>query len=184
MSLIPEFAFSPLHGLLVLGLLIAARYGPILAADRAGLRRADFFPPLEGREQQAMPVFMLSQLALLLYPFFLTLKFGTPWVWLGAPLMAAGWLLIGLAAAAFGRGAGQLASGVYRFSRNPMYVGYFLYFAGVGLATASWLYLLLALIEQIALAWIIRSEERWCLTQYGEPYRRYMQSVGRYLGGR
>jgi protein-S-isoprenylcysteine O-methyltransferase Ste14 len=97
--------------------------------------------------------------------------------------MAAGWLLIGLAAAAFGRGTGQLASGVYRFSRNPMYVGYFLYFAGVGLATASWLYLLLALIEQIALGWIIRSEERWCLAQYGEPYRRYMQSVGRYLGG-
>ncbi len=65
-----------------------------------------------------------------------------------------------------------------------MYVGYFLYFTGVGLATASWLYIVSAVLQQITLYWLIRGEERWCLAEYGEPYRRYTQEVRRYLGRR
>ena len=65
-----------------------------------------------------------------------------------------------------------------------MYGGYLLYYVGIGLVTASWLYLAVLFVYEIALYWLIRGEERWCLATYGEPYRRYMQQVRRYVGRR
>jgi protein-S-isoprenylcysteine O-methyltransferase Ste14 len=63
-----------------------------------------------------------------------------------------------------------------------MYVAYFLIYMGIGLATASWLYLLMALIRQISEYWIILSEERWSIESFGQPYEDYCQKVRRYLG--
>lgn len=184
MMLAPEFSLSPLHGLVLIGPLLLARIGILLLLNPNAVRRVSVNPPLAAHARWAMPVYLFSEGALLIYPFFLTIKPGTVWMFIGLPLMAAGLALVGLSALAFARTEGQLHSGIYRFSRNPMYVGFFLYFTGVGLVTASWLYLLLAVLEQIALYWFIRAEERWCLEEYGEPYRRYMREVRRYVGRR
>ena len=72
-------------------------------------------------------------------------------------------------------------NGVYRFSRNPIYIAYFLCFIGMALLTASALLLTLVLVFQISAHWIIRAEERWCLERFGAAYARYMQKVRRYL---
>ena len=184
MRLLPEFSFHPLNGLALLFPLILARFGIMLALNPNALRRADVTPPVENEARWAMPVYMLSEFLLVAYPFFLTIKGTAVWLLVGVPLMAAGLALVALSALAFAHNQGQLSDGVYRVSHNPMYVGYFLYFVGIGLVTASWLYLLLAAVEQIALYWIIRAEERWCLAEYGEAYRHYSQTVPRYLGRR
>lgn len=52
--------------------------------------------------------------------------------------------------------------GLYRFSRNPMYVSYFVYFAGCVLLTRSRLLAALVLLFQLSEHWIILAEERWC----------------------
>jgi len=184
MALAPEFNFSLWHGVALLAPMLLARYGIPLLVNPATLRRLNVRPPVEGRARLAVPVSVGSEGLLVLYPFFLTIKVGTPWIVAGAPLMVAGAVLIALAALEFARHDSLLDSGIYRYSRNPMYVGYFLYFVGLGLVTASWLYLLLAVTYQVALYWLIRGEERWCLAEYGEPYRRYMQQVRRYAGRR
>ena len=184
MSLLPDLTFHPLQGLALLIPLIVARYGIMLVLNPSALRRADVTPPVEDKARWAIPVYMLSEFLLLLTPFFLTIKEGTVWVVVGVPLMGVGWVLVALSAVEFARRHGPLSGGIYRFSRNPMYVGYFLYFVGIGVATASWWYVFLAVVEQIALYWLIRAEERWCLAEYGEAYRRYTREVPRYLGPR
>jgi protein-S-isoprenylcysteine O-methyltransferase Ste14 len=184
MMLVPEFSLSPLHGLVLIGPLLLARIGILLLLNPSAVRRVRVNPPLAAHARWAMPVYLFSEAALLIYPFFLTIKSDTVWMFVGLPLMTAGLVLVGLSALAFARIEGRLHSGIYRFSRNPMYVGFFLYFTGVGLVTVAWVYVLLAVVEQIALYWFIRAEERWCLDEYGKSYQRYMQEVRRYVGRR
>lgn len=185
MSLTPEFDFSPLHGLALLLPLLAVRLGMLRILRPDSLRRAGFAPQVEEGAGWTMPLYVACEGLLLLYPFFLTIK-GGGWLVLGVPLIVAGLLLVTLSAWEFTHTERHqpLIGGIYRYSRNPMYVGYFLYFAGVGLVTASWLYILIAVMEQAALYWLIRGEERWCLAEYGEAYRRYTYEVRRYIGRR
>lgn len=184
MTLTPEFNFSPLHGLALLLPLLAVRLGMLRLLKPDSLRRAGFTPPVEERARWAIPLYAVCEGLLLLYPFFLTIK--GAWLAFGVPFLAAGLILAALSAWEFSHTERRqpLTGGIYRYSRNPMYVGYFLYFTGVGLATASWLYVVFAVLQQITLYWLIRGEERWCLAEYGEPYRRYTQEVRRYLGRR
>ena len=182
MPLRPEFDFSPLHGLALVLPLLLARFGVLLVLNRRALRAVDLTPTVEDNARWSVPVYMLSEGLLVLYPFFLTIKANTAWFVVGLPFMVTGLVLVLLSVLEFARGYFPLTGGIYRYSRNPMYVGYFLYFVGVGLVTASWLYLALAVVEQIGMYWLIRGEERWCLATYGEPYRRYTQEVRRYLG--
>ena len=53
--------------------------------------------------------------------------------------------------------------GLYRFSRNPMYVAYFICFAGMAFLTRSGILLGLVTLFQISAHWIILAEERWCI---------------------
>jgi len=183
MSLTPEFDFSPLHGLALLLPLLLARIGIPLLVNRGALHRLGFTPSPEGHERWALPLYVICEGVLLLYPFFLTIKEGG-WLVLGLPFMVAGLIPVALSAREFSRTEPPHFSGIYRYSRNPMYVGYFLYYVGIGLVTASWLYLAVLFVYEIALYWLIRGEERWCLATFGEPYRRYAQQVRRYAGRR
>ena len=72
-----------------------------------------------------------------------------------------------------------VTKGVYRISRNPQDFFAFLIMMGIGIACASWLFLLFDMI------WIIVSdrgaiaEERFCLEKYGDAYREYMNRTPR-----
>ena len=57
--------------------------------------------------------------------------------------------------------------GLYRFSRNPMYVAYFICFAGMAFLTRSGILLGLVILFQISAHWIILAEERWCIRKFG-----------------
>ncbi len=71
--------------------------------------------------------------------------------------------------------------GLYRFSRNPMYVAYFVYFLGCVILTHSLILFLILMVFQISAHWIILSEERWCIRQFGDEYIKYMNKVRRYI---
>ena len=71
--------------------------------------------------------------------------------------------------------------GLYKFSRNPMYVAYFICFIGMALLTQSWILLGVVMLFQISAHWIILAEERWCILKFGKAYREYMKRVRRYI---
>ncbi len=72
--------------------------------------------------------------------------------------------------------------GLYRWVRNPMYVGFFLIWIGEALWCASWGVLAYALAAMAAAhAFVTRHEEPSLRRRFGEEYEQYMKSVPRWL---
>jgi protein-S-isoprenylcysteine O-methyltransferase Ste14 len=75
-----------------------------------------------------------------------------------------------------------VTGGLFRFSRNPMYLGMVFILLGVALFLGS----LSALAPVVIYVWIIdrqfiRNEELFLQEIFGDEYRAYMQSVRRWL---
>lgn len=133
------------------------------------------------------------------------LAIALPWLlgWLlghdGTPRPRAGWLLIaafvvwnGWCLVLFARhrtgllpGQGTSAlieSGPYRVSRNPLYLGLLLLYAGAALVVGSVPALLLLPVAWAGLHWgAVLPEERYLAAHVGEPYRRYRRRVRRWV---
>jgi protein-S-isoprenylcysteine O-methyltransferase Ste14 len=76
----------------------------------------------------------------------------------------------------------MVVRGVYRWVRNPMYVGNLGVILGVGLALGSPLVLVyFALLTAATHAYVTRHEEPVLRARYGAPYDRYRAAVARWL---
>ncbi len=172
-----------MNGFLLLIPLLLIRYGLLRLMNKEALRRAAFFPPTEGKEKTAALFYQTATAVLFLMMFFLKIKSDSPWFVSGAVLYGLGILLCALSMLAFAKPArsGINRGGLYRFSRNPIYVAYFIYFLGCVLLTRSVLLLAALIVFQVSAHWIILSEERWCIMTFGEEYIEYMKTVRRYL---
>ena len=80
------------------------------------------------------------------------------------------------------RTPGQLVTtGVFGFSRKPIYVCLNLWFIGTFLINGTLIFLIFALLAIIHLHYQILREERFLLELYGQPYRDYLAKTGRYF---
>lgn len=79
--------------------------------------------------------------------------------------------------------AGTLVTNeAFRFSRNPMYVGFVSVLAGLGLAAGSLPMLLSAISMLLYLDWyVIRREEKYLRRRFGVEYEIYCKNVRRWL---
>lgn len=160
------------------------RFGLLARLNRDAVKRAARFAPPAGGEKAAYWIYQLSNAGLLICLCFLKIRLAPAWLFgAGLAVYAAGLGLLAAAAAGFASPDenGMSRRGLYRFSRNPMYLSYFVFFAGCVLLTQSPVLLVLLLIFQLSSHWIILSEERWCKQTFGEAYLQYMKRVRRYL---
>lgn len=75
-----------------------------------------------------------------------------------------------------------VTTGVYRLSRNPMYVGFLLMLAAWGVFLANVLSVLLLPLFVVYLnRFQIISEENALLAKFGDDYARYLRSVRRWV---
>jgi len=75
-----------------------------------------------------------------------------------------------------------VTTGIHGWSRNPIYVGIFLLYAGIGLAARSPWVLILALPLAIALRYgVVAREEAYLERRFGDTYRDYKARVRRWL---
>ena len=74
-----------------------------------------------------------------------------------------------------------MTDGPYKYTRNPMLVGVYIYDLGVLLWLQSWWALAVFAIEVVLLTMQVRSEEKRLEADFGDEYRAYKQSVPRYL---
>ena len=63
-----------------------------------------------------------------------------------------------------------------------MHLSQFLIFVGVGIAAASWIFLLVAVVYTIMLLLWVDAEERHCIKFYGDAYHEYMNRTPRWIG--
>jgi len=72
--------------------------------------------------------------------------------------------------------------GPYRYSRNPMYLGFTLCYAGIAIWQNSvWPLLALPVVIAVVRVGVIQREERYLEGLFGEDYRAYRAQVRRWL---
>jgi protein-S-isoprenylcysteine O-methyltransferase Ste14 len=120
-----------------------------------------------------------------IYSIFLPLKLGTIWFYVGLPITLFG-LVLGIivlmnwAATPSGE---TITRGLYRYSRHPMYISYFVFFLGLSIITASWVFFLFLVIFIVGCVIFIDLEEALTLEEYGDSYLNYMKKTPRWLIG-
>ena len=75
-----------------------------------------------------------------------------------------------------------ISSGIYRFTRNPMYVGMALIQIAIGIGLANW-WVIVAVPVPLVLVYLtaIRHEEAYLERKFGSAYTDYKMSVRRWL---
>lgn len=75
-----------------------------------------------------------------------------------------------------------ISSGVYKLSRNPMYVGMALLQTSIGVGWGNgWILVLVPAVLLIVYATVIRHEEAYLERKFGDAYVGYKRSVRRWL---
>ncbi len=173
-----------MNGLWLLVPFMLIRFGLLAVLSREAVVRAAHFAPAVGGERVACWIYQLSNAALFLYLPFLRVRTeqALP-LFVGLICYLGGLVLCAASIAGFAApsGGSLCTKGIYRFSRNPMYVSYFLCFAGMALLVRSAALTGIVLVFQVSAHWIILAEERWCLETFGAAYQRYARRVRRYL---
>jgi protein-S-isoprenylcysteine O-methyltransferase Ste14 len=184
MSLVPVFELGLWNAWLLILPFLILNYGISFAVVE---RKSALFvwPTYTPSEKQVMPFSMGLFLINAVYSVFLPLQTGALWLIAGLIIYGLGMLFVAGGIARFSSTPVEQpnTTGVYRFSRNPMYFGFFLVFLGAGIAGASWLMILLALIVFVLQdRFMVPPEERMCLDRYGEVYRAYMDKTAKWIG--
>jgi protein-S-isoprenylcysteine O-methyltransferase Ste14 len=127
----------------------------------------------------------------------LPLPFSVPTIGLAGWIVGGALILIGLALAAAGMRnflrAGTpvptteptralVTTGIHGWTRNPIYLGMFLSYAGVGIAAGSLWILVLGLPLAVAIRYgVVAREEAYLERRFGDAYRAYKARVRRWL---
>ena len=154
------------------------------------------FARFEYRKRGNLSVFGLLLLLAMIFVPNLMLDYAIEYEWpstlldyVGVLTGVAGTVLCGLAIFAFRSplkvlclDAGALSlQGPYRWSRNPQYIGFFMFLAGFALNDwSSWCFVILAIIASYMHLLILVEEEHLTRT-FGEQYARYCRTVPRYF---
>ena len=77
---------------------------------------------------------------------------------------------------------GLVTTGIHGWSRNPIYVGMFLVYGGLGVAARSPSTLILTLPLALTIRYgVVAREEAYLERRFGDAYRRYQAGVRRWL---
>ena len=155
------------------------RFGLLSFFGKKAVYRVAYFAPINKNEMLTYYVYQISTAAIFLYTAFLNFYFDfSVFTYLGVCLYILAHILIALTSP---DEMGLSVKGIYKFSRNPMYLSYFACILSWVLLTRSIILLIILIIYQISTHTIIISEERWCLEKFGDEYKAYMAMVGRYF---
>lgn len=172
-----------MNGFVLVIIIIFIRYGIINIFGKDAAKRAAFFPPTEGKEKVAYLIYQITTLSLMIVLIFTKIKINNYLNFIGLGIYIFGMTLYIIAIVQFAKPShnGLNVYGLYKVSRNPMYVAFFLYFLGCSIITSSWLLFFILIIFQISVHYLILSEERWCIKEFGKEYIDYMSKVKRYI---
>ena len=129
-------------------------------------------------------VSMLTELMAIAYSIFLPLKLGTIWFYIGLTIFLLGLVVLAVASVNFAVTPMNepITRGMYRYSRHPLYLALLFIYLSVGIASASWVFLLVFIVQLVSISIAAVGEERYCLEKYGDAYREYMNRTPRWIG--
>jgi len=184
MSLIPAFEIGLWNVWIFAIPYLYVNYGlSYLIVDR----KATLFtwPSYTQLEKISLVILMVTFFGPLIYSIFLPVKLDQAWFYVGLPIYLLGVISVIMATLSFSTTPldEPVTKGIYRISRHPMNFGFFLVLIGMGIASASWILLLCAIVFIILQGKILeKAEERMCLGKYGDTYYEYTSRTPRWLG--
>ncbi len=78
---------------------------------------------------------------------------------------------------------GLVSTGLYAYTRNPMYLGHIIFLIGLTLTLKSWLAAVITLGTAIWFHNRVVGDEKNLIAQLGEPYVDYLNNVKRWIPG-
>ena len=183
MSLIPAFEIGVWNA----WIFILCSFIPLfitLMISKGREKGSNFTAGFNKVQKNAHLSFHLIYILLVIYSIFLPLKLGTAWFYVGLTICLLGLVpyilaFVNVANTPIDK---PITRGIYRYSRHPMYLTSFLLFIGVGIASASWVFLLLSIMYIILEPLFVVAEEQFCLEYYGDAYREYMDRTPKWIG--
>jgi len=188
MSLIPAFEIGIWNVWILPLLVFATMFIPNLFLSEEGKKRnkrlEGFIPSTRTEKILTWSTHLVIWPLIILYSIFLPLKLSTAWLYVGLPIFVLGLTLqvmitISVANTPLNK---PITRGPYRISRHPIYFSSFLQFVGMGIAGASWVILLCALLWIVFLNIAALNEEHFLVKQYGKAYSEYMKRTPRWIG--
>ena len=186
MSLRPAFEIGLWNAwiLKLLGILAVPVTGSLI--NREAMEKFGATPSVPHSRIEEISERLITLLALpfVVYSVFLPIELGTLWFYVGIPICLLA-LVIGSASVVSFTSTPLdklVTKGTYQISRNPVCLAGFLLDLGIGMACASWIYLLYAMVNLILMHVSLGAEERFLLETYGDAYREYMNRTPKWRG--
>ena len=188
MSLVPAFELDLWNAWIITVLFYVATLTPLQIGKEKANKRGEGEPAWSEVSKTHRITILITHAVIMpftiVYSIFLPLKLGTEWFYVGIPICFLGIVMDFMAGVSFATAPldEPMTKGVYSISRNPMYFGMFLMYIGIGIACASWVFLLCAVIWIVSWQIGVVNEERILLEKYGNAYREYMNRTSRWIG--
>ena len=186
MSLVPAFEIGVWNAwIFVLYTLVIVFLLPVInksAKETGDITLASVY---NRREMIILYSYHIIVFVLLIYSVFLPLRLGTVWFYTGLSIALLGLAIYTMVIVSFATtplDREVLTKGPFRYSRHPMYLSSSLAYIGIGIACASWVFLLLSVAYMVLSLISATPEERFLLEKYGDAYREYMNKTSRWIG--
>ncbi|MCW4031365.1 MAG: isoprenylcysteine carboxylmethyltransferase family protein [Candidatus Bathyarchaeota archaeon] len=183
MTIIPAFEIGLWNAwILLIPMLIISFSDMAATASRESGKEGDF--QLTKKENRIANAFFLPMIISWVYAIFLPLQLGTIWLYIGLIIFLFGIVFTITAILTFANSSKDkvITTGLFRFTRNPTYIGIIIMQTGIGIACTSWLYLLLTVVLIIMFNTVLPSEERYLLYRFGDDYQKYKNRTPRWIG--
>ncbi|KYK22298.1 hypothetical protein AYK25_02545 [Thermoplasmatales archaeon SM1-50] len=147
-------------------------------------RMPEAVPPSKRKEKILSYLLVIVMFGSFFYSVFLPLKLGTIWFYAGLIVYLGGLVLVAIAMLNFAATPMNkpVTKGIYRYSRNPMFIGWFLIYFGIAIVSISWVFLLITIFFIFITVYLSPFEEAVTLGHYGKPYKEYMEKTPQWLG--
>jgi len=73
-------------------------------------------------------------------------------------------------------------TGPFRFTRNPIYLSFFVHYTGIAIyANSAWCIFLLPVLFEVITEFVVIPEENYLEQKFGAPYSEYLKRVRRWI---
>jgi protein-S-isoprenylcysteine O-methyltransferase Ste14 len=154
-----------------------------IVKEKTVLKRLSASVPMKF-EKTSNILSMVVLIVAFIYSIFLPLQLNTLWFNIGLLIFLFGVIFDFAALYTFREAKPDrpFTSGPYRYSRHPVYFGFFLMYISISIMSLSWIFLIITIIFGIHLLLVAPAEERYCLETYGKEYQDYIERTPRYIG--
>ncbi len=153
--------------------------------SKEGKKRILTFPKYKSKANKFFSIFFMLIFGklIIIYSVFVPIKAFTVYFYLGLVIYTFGIFCSVYAMWIFSKAdlSHPVTKGIYKYSRHPMQVMYYLSWIGLGFISGTWIIIIYAIIFPILTIPSLIAQETDCTEKYGIEYTKYLKQTPRFL---